>query len=148
MTDLIKTSNYVNLSILKFPDIVELHTCLFLFVIPNPQILKYLYYQNNIAKSLVNSLLHSSTSAQLYIPISQKRYKESITPPSPLNPTFLTPPPTAGGTRSQQAPKRKRRRIQYVNYLADHKVHGKQLRKRRHEKFKPYKYSMGKEDED
>ena len=30
----------------------------------------------------------------------------------------------------------------------DHKAHVKQLRKRRHKKFKPYKYSMGEEDED
>ena len=33
-----------------------------------------------------------------------------------LNPAFLTPPPTVG-TPSQQGPKRKRRRIQFVNYL-------------------------------
>ena len=44
--------------------------------------------------------------------------------------------------------KRKRRQIQFLNYLDDHKSHGKQLKKRRHKKFKPYKYSMGEEDED
>ena len=77
--------------------------------------------------------------------ISQKADKESLTPPPPLNSAFLTPPPTE--TPSQQGPKRKRRRIQFVNYLDDHKSHGKQLKKRRHKKFKPYKYSMG-EDED
>ena len=64
-----------------------------------------------------------------------------------LSPAFLTPSPTVE-TPSQQGPKRKRRRIQFVNYLDDHKAHAKQLRKRRHKKFKPYKYSMGEEDED
>ena len=78
--------------------------------------------------------------------ISQKPDKESLTPPSPLKPALLTPPPTVE-TQSQQGPKRKRRRIQFVNYLDDHKAHAKQLKKRRHKKFKPYKYSMG-EDED
>ena len=71
--------------------------------------------------------------------ISQKPDKESLTPPPPLNPTFLTPPPTVE-TSSQQGPKRNIRRIQFVNYLE-----GKQLR---HKKFKPNKYSMGEEDED
>ena len=79
--------------------------------------------------------------------ISQKPDKESLTPPPPLNPALLTPPPTVE-TPSQQGPKRKRRRIQFVNYLDDHKAHAKQLKKRRHKKFKPYKYSMGEEDED
>ena len=79
--------------------------------------------------------------------ISQKPDKESLTPPSPLKPALLTPPPTVE-TQSQQGPKRKRRRIQFVNYLDDHKAHAKQLKKRRHKKFKPYKYSMGVEDED
>ena len=68
--------------------------------------------------------------------ISQKPGKESLTPPPPLNPAFLTPPPTVE-TPSQQGPKRKRCRIQFVSYLDDHKVHAKQLRKRRHKKFKP-----------
>ena len=76
---------------------------------------------------------------------SQKPDKESFTPPPPLNPAFLTPPPTVQ-TLSQQGPKLKRRRIQFVNYLDDLKAHGKQLRKRQHKKFKPYKYSMGEED--
>ena len=65
-----------------------------------------------------------------------KNHKESLTPPIPLNPTFLTPPPTVQ-TPSQQGPNRKSRRIQFVNYLDDHKAHGKQLRKRRKEPFKP-----------
>ena len=79
--------------------------------------------------------------------ISKKPDQESLTPPPPLNPAFLTRPPTVE-IPSQQGPKRKRRRIQFVNYLDDHKAHAKQLRKRRHKKFKPYKYSMGEEDED
>ena len=76
--------------------------------------------------------------------ISQKPYKESLTPAPPSNPAFLTPPPTVE-TPSQQAPKQKRRRILFVNYLDDHEAYGKQLRKRRHKKFNPYKYSMGEE---
>ena len=80
--------------------------------------------------------------------ISQKPDSEIFPPPPPLNPAFLTPPPTVE-TPSQQGPKRKRLRIQFVNYLdVDHNAHGKQLRKRRYKKFKPYKYSMGEEDED
>ena len=79
--------------------------------------------------------------------ISQKPYKESLTPAPPSNPPFLTPPPTVE-TPSQQAPKRKRRRLQFVNYLDDHEAHGKRLRKRRQKKFNPYRYSMGEEDED
>ena len=79
--------------------------------------------------------------------ISQKPDKESLTPPQPLNPAFLTPPPTEE-TPSQQGPKRKRGRVQFVKYLDDHKAHAKHLRKRRHMKFKPYKYSMGEEAED
>ena len=77
--------------------------------------------------------------------ISQKPDTESLTPPPPLNPAFLTPPPTVE-TPSQHGPKRKRRRIQFLNYLDDHKSHGKQLKKRRRKKFKPYKYSTGEEE--
>ena len=81
--------------------------------------------------------------------VSQKPDKERLTPPPPLNPAFLTPPPTEE-TPSQQGPKRKRGRIQFVKYLDDHnyKAHAKQLRKRRHKKFKPYKFSVGEETED
>ena len=72
--------------------------------------------------------------------LSQKPDKGSLTPPPLLNPAFLTPPPTVE-TPSQQGPKPRRR----VNYLDDHKTHAKQLRKRRHKKFKRYKYSVGEE---
>ena len=70
--------------------------------------------------------------------LSQKPDKESLTRPPPLNPAFLTPPPTVE-TPAQQGAKRKRRPIQFVNYLDDHKAHAK---------FKLYKYPMGEEDED
>ena len=84
------------------------------------------------------------------VAVSQKPEKESLTPPPPLNPAFLTSPPTLE-TPSQQGPKRKRRRIQILSYLDDQNAHAKQLRKRsRHKKFriKSYKYSMREEDED
>ena len=78
--------------------------------------------------------------------ISQKPDKESFNPPPSLNPAFLTSPPTVENP-SQQGPKCKRRHIQFVNYLDYYKAHAKQPRKRWHKKFKPYKYSMGEEDE-
>ena len=80
--------------------------------------------------------------------ISQKPNNESLTPPPPLNPAFLTPPPTVQTPSQPEGPKLKRRRIQFVTYLDDHKAHAKQLRKRGHKKCKPYKYSMGEEEED
>ena len=54
--------------------------------------------------------------------ISQKPEKESSSLSPPLNPAFLTPPPTVE-TPSEQGPKRKRRRIPFLNYLDDHKSH-------------------------
>ena len=81
-------------------------------------------------------------------PFQRNTEKESLSPPPPLNPAFLTHPLTVE-TPSQQGPKRRRRRIQFLNYLDYHNAHGKQLRKRtRHKKFrvKPYKYSMGEEE--
>ena len=50
--------------------------------------------------------------------ILQKPEKVSSTPPAPLNPSFLTPPPTV--ETPSQGPKRKRRRIKFVKYLYDH----------------------------
>ena len=80
--------------------------------------------------------------------VSQKPEKERLTPPPSLNAALMTPPLTVK-TPSQQGPKGKRRWIQFLNYLDDHNVHGKQVRKRsRRKKFKPYKYSVGEEDED
>ena len=78
--------------------------------------------------------------------ILQKPENESSTPPLSLNPAFMTPPPTI--ETPSQGPKRKRRRIQFVNYLDDHNAHGKQRKRTRHKKFRvrPYKYSMGEDD--
>ena len=72
--------------------------------------------------------------------------KESSTPPKPLNPAFLTPHPTV--ETPSQGPKRKRLRIQFVNYLDDRNA-GKQRKRTRHKKFRvrPYKYSMGDEED-
>ena len=79
--------------------------------------------------------------------ISQKPEKESSTPPKPLNPAFLTPSPRV--ETPPQGPKRKRRRLQLVNYLDDHNDHSKQRKRTRHKKFRvsPYKYSMGEEED-
>ena len=80
--------------------------------------------------------------------ISQKPEKESSTPPPPLNPAIPTPSPTVE-TPSQQGPKRKRRGIQFLNYLDGHIAHSKQRKRSRQKKcrVKPYKYSMGEEEE-
>ena len=82
---------------------------------------------------------------------AQKPEKESLTPPPPLNPAFLNPPPSRNSITTRPEVNCKRRRIQFLNHLDDHNAHAKQLRKRsRHKKFriKPHKSSMGKEDED
>ena len=47
--------------------------------------------------------------------ISQKPEKESSSLSPPLNPAFLTPPPTV--ETPSQGPKRKGRRIQFVNFF-------------------------------
>ena len=93
---------------------------------------------------LTSSIQHSTATTALSTPlnlfnitpeltqagISQKPEKESLTPPPPpLDPAFLTPSPTVE-TPSQQGPKRKRRRILFLNYLDDHYAHDKQMRKR------------------
>ena len=65
--------------------------------------------------------------------ILQTPENESSNPPLTLNPAFLTPPPTVETVETpSQGPKRKRRRIQFVNYLDDHNAHGKQRRRTRH----------------
>ena len=67
--------------------------------------------------------------------ILQKPEKESSTPPPAVNPAFLTPPPTV--ETPSQVPKRKRSRIQFVNYLADvNGDYGKQKKRTRHKKFR------------
>ena len=49
--------------------------------------------------------------------ILQKPERERFTPRPPLNPAFLTSPPTV--ETPSQGPKRKRRRFQFVKYLDD-----------------------------
>ena len=66
--------------------------------------------------------------------ILQKPETESSTAPPSLNPYLLTPPHTV--ETPAQAPKRKRRRIQFVSYLDDdYDAHGKQKRRDRHKKI-------------
>ena len=72
--------------------------------------------------------------------ISQKPDKESLTPPPPLNPAFLTPPPTV--ETPSQGPKRKERRIEFVNFLDEPNAHGKQRKGTRHEKFRVRPYNV------
>ena len=81
--------------------------------------------------------------------ILQKPETEGSTAPPSLNPYFVTPPSTV--ETPSQAPKRKRRRIHFVNYLDDDDdAHGKQERRASHTKLgalpykKNYKYSRGK----
>ena len=67
--------------------------------------------------------------------ILQKPEIEGSTAPPSLNPYFLTPPSTV--ETPSQVPKRKRRRIQFVNYLDDDDdAHGKQKRRASHTKFR------------
>ena len=56
--------------------------------------------------------LYNVTPELTQAAISQKPEKESLTPPPPLNPAFLTPLLTVE-TRSQQGPKRKRLQIPF-----------------------------------
>ena len=72
--------------------------------------------------------------------ISQKLEKESSSLSPPLNPTFLTPPPTV--ETPSQGPKRKGRRIQFVNFLDEPNVHGKQRKGTRHKKFRVRPYNV------
>ena len=76
--------------------------------------------------------------------ILQKPETESSTAPPSLNPYFLTPPSTV--ETPSQVPKRKRRRIQFVNYLDDddEDAYGKQKRRASHTKFgaQPYKKKL------
>ena len=82
----------------------------------------------------------------------QKPETESSTAAPSLNPYLLTPPPTV--ETPGQAPKLKRRRIQFVSYLDDdYDAHGKQKRRDRHKKIlaQPYQQSLpafqGEEDD-
>ena len=72
--------------------------------------------------------------------ISQKPEKERSSLSPPLNPAFLTPPPTA--ETPSQGPKRKGRRIEFVNFLDEPNAHGKQRKGTRHEKFRVRSYNV------
>ena len=67
-------------------------------------------------------------------PIIQKPKNKSSTPPPQLNSAFLTSPPTVD--TPSQAPKCKRRRIQFVDYLDDvNDAYRKQKKRARHKKL-------------
>ena len=131
---------------------------------------KWICHLGNICKrstfdipDLTSSTLDSSAATVFSTPLNpfnvtpglkqaailQKPETEGSTAPPSLNPYFLTPPSTV--ETPSQAPKRKRRRIQFVNYLDDDDdAHGKQKRRAKHTKFraqpykKKYKYSKSK----
>ena len=68
------------------------------------------------------------------------------TPPS-LNPAILTPPPTVETPSPMPAaPKRKRQRIQFVNYLDDDESTKKRRSRRLRTKSHPYKYLKQEEE--
>ena len=67
-----------------------------------------------------------------------------------LNPAILTPPPTVEiPSPMPAAPKRKRRRINFVNYLDDDDDYRKQRRQTRRHRYRvdPYKYSKDQDDD-
>ena len=88
--------------------------------------------------------LFNVTSNLTQAAILQKPKTVSATP---LNPTILTPPPTV--ETPSQAPKRKRRRIYFVNYLDDDANYRKQRKQTRRYRYRaePYKYSKDKDDD-
>jgi len=62
--------------------------------------------------------------------------------PIPLNPVLLTPPPTVKTpSPMSSAPKRKRRRIHFVNYLDDSESTQKRRSRRLKTQSRPYKYA-------
>ena len=73
--------------------------------------------------------------------------KALIATPPPLNPAILTPPPTVETPSPMPAaPKRKRQRIQFVNYLDDDESTKKRRSRRLRTKSHPYKYSKQEEE--
>ena len=67
--------------------------------------------------------------------------------PPPLNPAILTPPPAVETPSPMSAaPKRKRQRIQFVNYLDDDESTKKRTSRRLRSKSHPYKYSKQEEE--
>ena len=68
----------------------------------------------------------------------------------PLNPAILTPPLTVEiPSPMPAAPKRKQRRINFVNYLGDDDDYRKQRRQTRRHRYRvePYKYSKDEDDD-
>ena len=73
--------------------------------------------------------------------------KALIATPPPLNPAILTPPPTVETPSPMPAAqKRKRQRIQFVNYLDDDESTKKRRSRRLRTKSHPYKYSKQEEE--
>ena len=73
--------------------------------------------------------------------------KALIATPPPLNHAILTPPPTVETpSRMPASPKRKRQRIQFVNYLDDDESTKKRRSRRLRTKSHPYKYSKQEEE--
>ena len=73
--------------------------------------------------------------------------KALIATPPPLNPAILTPPPTVETpSPTPAAPKRKRPRIEFVNYLADDESTTKWRCRRLRSKTHPFKYSKQEEE--
>ena len=121
---------------------------------------------NSAIPDLTSSTQDSSTATVFATPLNpfnatpglkqaailQKPETKSSTAPPSLNPYFLTPPSTV--ETPSRALKRKRRRIQFVNYLDDDDdAHGKQKRRARHKKLlaQPYQKNLqvfqGEEDD-
>ena len=62
--------------------------------------------------------------------------------PTPLNPALLTPPPTVKTPPPMpSAPKRKRQRLHFVNYLDDDESTQKRRSRRLKSQSYPYKYA-------
>ena len=73
--------------------------------------------------------------------------KALIATPPPLNPAILTPPPTVETPSPMPAaPKRKRQRIQIVNYLDNDESTKKRRSRRLRSKTHPYNYSKQEEE--
>ena len=73
--------------------------------------------------------------------------KALIATPPLLNPAILTPPPTLETPSPMPAaPKRKRQRIRFVNYLDDDESTKKRTCRHLRSKTQPYKYSKQEEE--
>ena len=73
--------------------------------------------------------------------------KALIATPPLLNRPIITPPPTVETPSPMPAaPKRKRQRIRFVNYLDDDESTKKRASRRLRSKTQPYKYSKQEEE--